>query len=449
MLPSIRHLLKTDPPTGQNDNTTTRPTISSPSSSPPSPSSPSNTISPHTSSSIPSFNMPTTTVHPTHLTSFHKQGGMVTTEELLPHHQQHQHRPAHRHPDTPHESYSSPPQIDRRAYSGEPIAHIGFASKDRNRYRLSPTNQRSLTSPTDDSSTKPPPHSASPRHSPTGSYGIVGAGGEESSVWSRSKSSPHSEDPHALSPPNAVAFRPQPRASPIDPSLSSSSSSASPSPSISTITAASTPMTTDGITAVTKGTAAASLNDSRQSRYQATGKPTFSKEEPIDRYERPGDLAYSPPGGLVQPATKPFSSSHRGGSHESDPVALVQQQQQPPRPSSAYGPDQVISSSSVKLAREHSPDYHLYSKDLAERSSAHHYDTARGPFAAYEQPYQPHPSGNRRPSGAYPPSSTTPTSASARSRHPRLRIQTSLVSLSPTVAKVNGQRGALHQRKDS
>ncbi|KAF8926523.1 hypothetical protein BGZ47_002679, partial [Haplosporangium gracile] len=77
-----------------------------------------------------------------------------------------------------------------------------------------------------------------------------------------------------------------------------------------------------------------------------------------------------------------------------------------------------MSSSSIKLARDRSPDYHLYSKDLAERSSAHHYDTARGPFAAYEQPYQPHPSGNRRPSGAYPPSSSTPTSSSSRSRHP-------------------------------
>ncbi|KAF9547435.1 hypothetical protein EC957_008445 [Mortierella hygrophila] len=357
--------------------------------------------------------MPTTTVHPAHLTSFHKQGGMVTTEELLP---QHQHRPAYRHPDTPHESYNSPPQTDRRAYCGEPIAHIGFASKDRNRHRLSPTNQRSAISRTDDSSTKLSPHSASPCHSPTGSYGIVGAGGEESSAWSRS--SPHNQDPHALSPPNAVAFRPQPRASPVDPSLSSSSSSASPSPSISTITAASTPITTDGITAVTKGTAAASLNDSRPSRHQATGKPTFPKEEPIDRYERPGDLAHSPAGGLVQPAIKPFSSSHRGGSHESDPMALGQQQQQPPRPSSAYGPDLVMSSNSVKLAREDSPDYHMYSKGLAERSSAQHYDTARGPFAAYEQPYQPRPSGNLRPSGAYPPSSTTPTISSFRSRHP-------------------------------
>ncbi|KAG0299859.1 hypothetical protein BGZ97_003503 [Linnemannia gamsii] len=153
-------------------------------------------------------------------------------------------------------------------------------------------------------------------------------------------------------------------------------------------------MTTDGIMAVTKGTAAASLSDNRPSRHQTTGKPSFPKEEPIDRYERPGDLAHSPTGGLVQLATKAFSSSHQGGNHESDPLTLKQQQRQPPRPSSAFASDEAMSSSSAKLARDHSPDYHLYSNDLGERSSAHHYDTARGPFAAYEQAYQPYPSGN-------------------------------------------------------
>ncbi|KAF9935308.1 hypothetical protein FBU30_004883 [Linnemannia zychae] len=347
---------------------------------------------------------------------------MATTEELLPQQQQqHQsHSSTHHHPGNPHESYS-PPQTDRRKYSGEPIAHIGFASKDRNRYHFTSTYQRSTTSPTGISSMKPS-HSKSPRQSLMNSYSNasrhsielsahdIATSALENSDWSKSRASPsNSQDPHTTSP--AAAFRPQPRASPIDPSLSSSSSSASPSPSISTITAASTPMTTDGIAAVTKGTAAASLSDSRPNKYQGSGKSIFLKEEPNDRYERLDEHLNSPTRGMVQPAIERLS-----GSQEIDIMIPQQLQRRVSQLSSTYGSDEKIANtySSAKLQRNHSPDYTNLKE---EHHSLKLYDAAQSPSTSYEPPYQYHPSGNRRSNGAYLPPSTTTTSITSRPRY--------------------------------
>ncbi|GJJ76490.1 hypothetical protein EMPS_08849 [Entomortierella parvispora] len=118
------------------------------------------------------------------------------------------------------------------------------------------------------------------------------------------------------------SYRPQQqRVSPFDPSVASSSSSASPSPSIASATAASTPLTTEAITAVTNGTAAASISDPRsrfshnQESSRASGADLrHSMAEHIvgaggNNGGNRGGQASPPSGGLVGAAGPRWSSS--------------------------------------------------------------------------------------------------------------------------------------------
>jgi len=122
--------------------------------------------------------------------------------------------------------------------------------------------------------------------------------------------------------PSSSAYRPQQqRVSPFDPSIASSSSSASPSPSIASATAASTPLTTEAITAVTNGTAAASISDPRsrfshsQDHSRAAGADSrHSMAEQIvsaggNNGGNSGGQASPPSGGLVGAAGPRWSSS--------------------------------------------------------------------------------------------------------------------------------------------
>ncbi|KAG0246454.1 hypothetical protein BGX31_002108, partial [Mortierella sp. GBA43] len=152
--------------------------------------------------------------------------------------------------------------------------------------------------------------------------------------------------------------------SPFDPSGSSSSSSTSPSPSISTATAASTPLTTEGISAVTKGTASATINDTR-SKYgpgQPRGRGAIRgdyKELTSDRYaaslDYPDrtDTPFKDIGGLVQPAPNDaHSSSPYSRSNSQEMGSYRYESQQSPQ----LHPNEPNMNGSTNGTRRYSPD---------------------------------------------------------------------------------------------
>ncbi|KAG0324310.1 hypothetical protein BGZ99_001968, partial [Dissophora globulifera] len=274
MLPSIRHLLDTDPAAGRSNNSTIP---SLPTASMPAPAQhPLKTAGqkqtdamtvdgPYQQGNISKFNEPQ--YHPPlpyglpqsgypHRQSIHEQGnarepipipptsasGPIAQSSQRPRSTHYSHHNGYPKDYEPHYMPSAPMDADPLSSDADPMRR----------------SNRSISPHASPRSAYHSDSSSDPRRDPRTAAGSSGAPTWPPRLNVLSQISP--PQPQSTS---SSSYRSQQRTSPFDPSVSSSSSSASPSPSISTATAASTPMTADAIAAVTKGTAAASISDSR------------------------------------------------------------------------------------------------------------------------------------------------------------------------------------------
>ncbi|CAO3564782.1 unnamed protein product [Mortierella alpina] len=381
MLPSIRHLLDSDPPASQPENSF----------------SCSSTSSPLSSSSTTA--MPSTAVHPplNQKSPGLKQSDMMVGPEQ-PYLQRNtpQHRESHHHPHPPYEPLHPPLRHSQfREYhargkmEGSPNGH----SHDYGSYHPSESHNDPAFSPLSRSRSYA-------RRDPA--LNLPAAGSTEESGRSQgSRATPAWQPTHSplahgqgASPPHSShtpvfssSHRPQPpRTSPHDPSLTSSSSSASPSPSISTTTVMSATLTTDAITSVTQETAAASISDPRPAytyahdhglsarsvngdlrEYSGNGYPTNAPQTEMADRE---DVTLSPTGGLVQHAPKntPHSAyAYRDGDRQ-HPSSSYNRQQPPHVLTSSYEEEPPVK----RISRppfEHSLDQrsHFYSAENTDR----------------------------------------------------------------------------------
>ncbi|KAI8362143.1 hypothetical protein B0O80DRAFT_421715 [Mortierella sp. GBAus27b] len=359
MLPSIHHLLDSEPSPGQSDNAPTS----------------------HSSPSL----VPSTDHHKL---PGHSQSDLTMAIEVpLPQRNEPQFRQTQHYPHPPYEPLA-PPHLypQEHDHNGEPLSktapvpRLSFSyqshssrrhinkngyTKDFDRYYQPTPIDTTMSSPIDTDPTRKAGSPLSPRiRSRNSEYADMPsdpyAPGPLAPAWpSRS-----SQDSKPVSP-----YRSHRRGSPFDPSGSSSSSSTSPSPSISTATAASTPLTTEGISAVTKGTASATINDTR-SKYgpgQPRGRGAIRgdyKELTSDRYaaslDYPDrtDTPFKDIGGLVQPAPNDaHSSSPYSRSNSQEMGSYRYESQQSPQ----LHPNEPNMNGSTNGTRRYSPDmYHKH-----------------------------------------------------------------------------------------